>query len=426
MAKVDRDVNLKRSWDDELEAELQEALEGFDAASLTARKPRVASGVSSSPTKAEEGGEGGRGGVRKARVVAIRGASVFVDMGTKSEGILPLEQFEASPPAVGMVLDVIVDRYDAKEGLLRVALPNAAIEATWQNLRKGVVIDVRVTKALDKGLEVEASGIRGFMPISQVDLDRVEDLKPYVNQRYRVMVIEVNARERNLLVSRRDFLEKERAALREKTWKEIEEGQTRTGKVRSLKPFGAFVDLGGVDGLVPIGEMAWGRIKHPSEVVSLGQEVEVKILKLDRALNKVTLGLKQLKASPWDDIEDQFPVGSRIKGKVTKVIDKLGAFVEIAPGVEGLVHISEMSFKRVYRVSDFATEGAEVEVKILKYDPETHKIGLSMKQDKAAPVIEAESEDDEDAVPVVKPERKIPLKGGLGDRDPNPFSRMPK
>jgi small subunit ribosomal protein S1 len=368
-----------------------------------------------------------RPGTQKAKVVAIRGSSVFVDMGAKSEGVLPLDQFGDVPPTVGQMLDVVFEKFDAKEGLLKVSLPNAAVEASWENLRTGVIVDVRVTKVLEgKGLEIEAGGIRGFMPISQIELDRVEDLKPYLNERLRSMVTEANRRERNLVVSRRSFLDKEREEKREKTWKELEEGQTRTGTVRSLKPFGAFVDLGGVDGLIPIGEMAWGRIKHPSEIVSLGMEVEVKILKLDRELNKVTLGLKQLKESPWDRIEDRFSVGEIVKGKVTRLMD-FGAFVELESGLEGLIHISELSNKRVFRVKDFVSEGQDVDVKIVKIDHDTRRIGLSMRIEMpklAEPETEEGAEDD--TPPATKPERKVPLKGGLGDRDPNPFAMPPK
>jgi small subunit ribosomal protein S1 len=429
-ARSEREVNFKRQWDDDLEAELQEALEGFDASSLTARNkaPRTRAQDRAHVEKADVGQEGrDRPGTQKAKVVAIRGSSVFVDMGAKSEGVLPLDQFGDVPPTVGQMLDVVFEKFDAKEGLLKVSLPNAAVEASWENLRTGVIVDVRVTKVLEgKGLEIEAGGIRGFMPISQIELDRVEDLKPYLNERLRSMVTEANRRERNLVVSRRSFLDKEREEKREKTWKELEEGQTRTGTVRSLKPFGAFVDLGGVDGLIPIGEMAWGRIKHPSEIVSLGMEVEVKILKLDRELNKVTLGLKQLKESPWDRIEDRFSVGEIVKGKVTRLMD-FGAFVELESGLEGLIHISELSNKRVFRVKDFVSEGQDVDVKIVKIDHDTRRIGLSMRIEMpklAEPETEEGAEDD--TPPATKPERKVPLKGGLGDRDPNPFAMPPK
>jgi small subunit ribosomal protein S1 len=427
------DINLKKAWDDEIEAELAAAMQGFESASYETRsQPRRAHTADRAHVdKANLGQEEpARPGTIKARVVAIRGNNIFVDVGGKSEGVLPISQLKDQTPEIGAILEVVRERFDPKEGLLRVSLPNAAVEATWENLKKGVIIEVRGTKVTKGGLEVDAHGIRGFMPISQIDLNRVEDAAPYVNQKLKVLVTEANPRERNLVVSRRDFLEKERAELRQKTWAELAEGQVRSGVVRNLKPFGAFIDLGGVDGLIPIGEMAWGRIKDPSEVLSLGQEVEVQVLRIDRDLNKVTLGLKQLKASPWDDLEDRIAPGRTVKGKVTRIME-FGAFVELEPGIEGLIHISELANKRVFRVKDFVQEGQEVEVRVLKIDYDTQRIALSLKPEPQAPKTDVPAEDEPEdaaaaAVAAPRPERKIPLKGGLGDRDPNPFGKPPR
>jgi ribosomal protein S1 len=222
------------------------------------------------------------------------------------------------------------------------------------------------------------------------------------------------------------LLEQERAEARVKTWKELEEGQIRKGVIRSIKDFGAFVDVGGVDGLLHIGDMSWVRLKDVGNVVKPGQEVEVKILKIDRTTQKVSLGLKQLTPSPWDLAEDKYERGTTHRGKVTRLMD-FGAFVELEPGIEGLVHISELSPNRVRRVSDIVKPDQEVEVRVLKIEPEAKKIALSMK---AIPVVEPEpeeEEEEEDETPAApKPERKIPLKGGLGDGDSNPFGSPPR
>ena len=322
------------------------------------------------------------------------------------------------------MIEVRVDHFDTAEGLLILSLKGAAVEANWENLKKGLIVEARVTKVNKGGLDVEVDGIRGFLPIGQIDINRVEDASIYVTHKFNVVVTEVNAREKNLVVSRRDLLEQERAESREKTWKELEEGQIRSGVIRSVKDFGAFVDLGGVDGLLHIGDMSWTRLKDVGDTVKPGQQVEVKILKIDRTTQKVSLGLKQLTPSPWDLVEDKYERGQSYKGRVTRLMD-FGAFVELEPGIEGLVHISELSPSRVRRVSDIVKPEQEVEVRILKIEPELKKISLSLKPlPNAAPEPIEEEEDDETPLPP-KPERKIPLKGGGGNSDPNPFGRRP-
>ena len=209
-----------------------------------------------------------------------------------------------------------------------------------------------------------------------------------------------------------------RAEMREKTWAALEEGQVRSGVVRSVKDFGAFVDLGGVDGLLHIGDMSWVRMSDPSGFVKVGQQVEVKILKIDRQTSRISLGLKQLTPSPWDNVERNYSRGMVLTGKVTRLMD-FGAFVELEPGVEGLIHVSELAQNRVRRVADIVKPEQEVEVRILKIEPEAKKISLSLRPlpVPSAPAEEAKDEDD-DTPPPPKPVRKVPLKGGLGDRDP--------
>jgi small subunit ribosomal protein S1 len=415
--------SLKRQWDDGLEAELEAALEGFDADSIRVPRPNTGERLQRSDIPKGKRGQESREEQQpqKAKVVAIRGDDVFLDLGAKSEGIVPVSQFEGKLPEVGQVIDVMFDRFDNEEGLLVMSIKGAAVHATWQNLREGMIVEAKVVKETKGGLQVEVDGIRGFMPISQIDLNRVEDAKVYVNEKLKAIVTEANQRERNLVVSRRDLLEQERAEKREKTWAELEEGQTRDGIVRSVKDFGAFVDLGGVDGLIHVSDLAWSRGIKPQDVVKPGDLVQVKVLKIDRDTRKVGLGLKQLAASPWDDIEDRFGRGQTVTGKVTRLMD-FGAFVELEPGIEGLIHISEMASKRVFRVKDHVQVDQEVEVRILDIDPEAKRISLSIKPVAAGPAPEPEPQDDPDAPPPPpRPERKVPLKGGLGDRDPNPF-----
>jgi ribosomal protein S1 len=419
-------VNFKRQWDDDLDAELEAAMAGFNAEELYP-------GNAGSRTRAADrahvpkGGVGqeSRNGLQQGKVIAVRGKSVFVDLGTKSEGVVPVDQFGEAIPAPGDMIEVRVDHFDTAEGLLILSLKGAAVEANWENLKKGLIVEARVTKVNKGGLDVEVDGIRGFLPIGQIDINRVEDASIYVTHKFNVVVTEVNAREKNLVVSRRDLLEQERAESREKTWKELEEGQVRTGVIRSVKDFGAFVDLGGVDGLLHIGDMSWTRLKDVGDTVKPGQKVEVKILKIDRTTQKVSLGLKQLMPSPWDLVEDKYERGHTYKGRVTRLMD-FGAFVELEPGIEGLIHISELSPNRVRRVTDIVKPEQEVEVRILKIEPEAKKISLSIKPlPNVTPVVEEEEDEEDDTPTAPKPERKVPLKGGRGDSDPNPFGRSP-
>ena len=415
----DPDVSFKRQWDAGLQAELDAALAGFDATSFEVASPR--SGPSAGPRNQDsDRGQEGRPGARTGKVIGVRGKCVFVELGGKSEGILPVTDFEDGQlPEPGSSIEVVVERFDHEEGVQILRLKGAAIDADWSNLKRGVTVEARVTKTVKGGLEVDVDGIRGFLPISQIDLSRVDDAASYVNQKFKAIVTEANQREKNLVVSRREILEQERAEQREKTWATLEEGQIRDGVVRSIKDFGAFVDLGGVDGLLPIGEMSWSRVSKVDEMVKTGDQVKVKVLKIDRTARKLTLGLKQLTPSPWEAASDKYPRGMMVKGKVSKIMD-FGAFVELEPGIEGLIHISELSPTRVRRVADIVKPAQEVEVRILKVEPEIKRIALSLLPDKKAiPTVDEDGEDadDDETPPPPRPEPKIPLKGGLGDRE---------
>jgi ribosomal protein S1 len=391
-----------QALDRDIENELAEALGDFSAEQLL--------GQPAAPQQAVPAGQ------LKGRVLRVHGQDVFVDIpGSRGQGVLPLAQFPEGPPTPGTEVDVHIEGYDQANGLTLLSRRGAAVEADWSSVVPGMVVEARVTETNKGGLTVNVNGIRGFLPISQVDLYRVEHPEEYVNQRLLCLVTEVNPQERNLVVSRRALLEKEREEKREKLWQELAEGQVREGIIRSVQPFGAFVDLGGVDGLVHISEMSWQRVKDPAEVVQPGQKVKVVILKLDRDKRKISLGMKQLAASPWDNVEEKYPQGGTVTGKVTRLV-QFGAFVELEPGVEGLIHVSELAPQRVWRVSDFVQPGQEVQVVVLRVDPAQRRLSLSLK---AALPKEPEIREEEEVeeAPPFKPPRPhpTPLRGGIGD-----------
>jgi ribosomal protein S1 len=392
-----------KDLDSQIERELQEAMGGMSDKDLYGESRRELRSAAADTTA----------GRKKGRVVAVHGPDVFLDVpGGRSQGVLPLQQFPEGPPAVGSEVEITIEGYDPDNGLLLLTRKGAAVQADWSTVATGMIVEARVTATNKGGLSVEINGIRGFMPISQVDLYRVEDTEQFVNQRLRCLVTEVNPEEKNLVVSRRALLEKEREELREKLWQELAEGQIREGIVRSVRDFGAFVDLGGVDGLLHVSEMSWSRVQNANEVVQPGQTVKVIVLRLDRDARKVSLGLKQLTASPWDTVDANYPVGSVNKGKVTRLMD-FGAFVELEPGVEGLVHISELATQRVRRPSDLVQPGQEVAVKVLSIDKNQRRISLSMKGATPAEAEATEAEETEEPAKPPRP-RTTPLRGGIG------------
>jgi small subunit ribosomal protein S1 len=318
------------------------------------------------------------GGRKKGRIISIHGQDVFIDVpGGRSQGFMPITQFD-KPPSIGDEVEFAVEGYDAANGVLKLTREGSAQTVDWSSVQIGQTVEARVTGTNKGGLAVEVNGIRGFLPISQIDIYRVENAEQFVNQRLLCMVAEVNPSERNLVVSRKALLEREREKLREQFWAEVEEGQVLKGTVRSIQPFGAFVDLGGADGLLPVSELSWGRVGTPNEVVSLGQQVEVKVKRVDRNARKLSLSLKDLLQSPWDTLSQRFPVGSQLMAKVTKIME-FGAFAEVEPGVEGLIHISEMILGRGGRIRDRVQEGTPVEVQILNIDKDAQRMSLSMK-----------------------------------------------
>lgn len=388
----------------QLERELNDAMGGAEMKELFGEQPKR---IKAAAPPA---------GPRKGRVMSIRGKDVFVDVGGRIQGVIAILQFGDAPPKVGDEVEVHIEGYDP-DGLLILSREGSAVSADWNTVSVGMIVEARVLEQNKGGLTVDVNGIRAFMPISQIEMFRVEDLAPYIGQKLKCIVTEVDREDRNLLVSRRDLFEKERAENAEKLWAELGEGQIREGVVRSIKPFGAFVDLGGADALLPIGEMSWQRIKDPAEMVSPGQRVRVIVLRIDQETRKMTVGLRQLTSSPWDEANSNYPPGVVVKGKVTRLMD-FGAFVELEPGVEGLVHISELTAQRVNRVTDVVKVDQDVNVKVLSVDVSNRRMALSVKQALKAPdpVVEESAEDETPAAPRKLRKFTTPLRGGTGGK----------
>jgi small subunit ribosomal protein S1 len=396
-----------RDLDAMIEAELAQSMAGFDVETAVAQE---------AAKPAQPAGQR-----KKGRVVGIHGKDVFIEVpGGRSQGVLPLEQFEGTPPKIGQEVEFDIERYDAANGLLVLTREGSAQVVTdWSSIALHMIVEARVTGTNKNktGLTVEVNGIKGFLPASQLDLYRVEDIEQFNNQRMKVEVVELDPSERNLIVSRRSILERERQQKAEEFWKTIAEGQVRKGIVKSVKPFGAFVDLGGADGLIPISEFSWQRVNDLSGLVQVGQEVQVLVSRVDHDARKIGLSLKQLTTSPWDEFATRVKAGARLTGKVTRVAE-FGAFVELEPGVEGLIHVSELSNQRVRRVRDVVSEGQSVEVEILNVDPGARRIALSLKR------IAQEKEDAEDAAETA--EREADLKAAqeaMANRPVNPNLR---
>ncbi len=359
--------------------------------------------------------------LQSGRVVAVRRDDVFVEFSGRQQGIVSLRQFDV-PPRPGAVVQVVVQRLNPEDGLYELSLPNKAVQVDdWSDLVEGALVEVRVTGHNTGGLECEVNHIRGFIPMSQVSLYRVEDFAPYVDQRLTCIISEADPERRNLVLSRRAVLEREKEQLREQMLNSLSPGQIHDGVVRKLMDFGAFVDIGGVDGLLHISQLAWGRVKHPGDVLKEGQTIKVRIEKVDPTTGKISLAYRDLLESPWTTAAQKYPPHSVAHGTVTKLMD-FGAFVELEPGVEGLVHVSELSPKRVWRPSDVVKEGEQVDVLVLSMDVAAQRISLSMKALATPP---EPVKKDEAAGGPAKASKKSskptgPLRGGLsrsgGDR----------
>ena len=308
------------------------------------------------------------------------GNEVILEFGAKCQGILPRSQFgkkEAVEP--GRRVDVVVERFDASAGMLIVNRKGAVQRATWTNLSQGTIVEGRVTGVIKGGLELDVQGIRAFMPASQVDLVPMKDISVLLNETVRCEVVELDRRSKNVVLSRRRVLDREQAEAREKLRQELEVGQLRKGVVGTIADFGAFIDLGGIDGLVHIRELSWGTVEKVSDVLSPGQEVEVRVLKIDAKRSRISLGLKQAQPDPWVSIPERYPEGTTLKVRIVRVTS-FGAFAELEAGVEGLIPISEMAWTRVRNASEVVTVGDMVDAVVIRLEPEKHRLAVSMKQ----------------------------------------------
>ncbi|MFN9368166.1 MAG: 30S ribosomal protein S1 [Planctomycetia bacterium] len=334
--------------------------------------------------------------VLEGRVLRVDEEFVLVDVGYKSEGHIPRNEWEESepPPQVGDVVKVLLEEFEdgsleEQRGLITLSKRKARRIEDWLRVMESVhendVVTGFVTRKIKGGLLVDISGVNVFLPASQVDIRRPADIGDYCGRCIQCLVLKIDEARRNIVVSRRALIEQERAERKKQLMETLEVGQIRRGIVKNIADFGAFVDLGGIDGLLHITDMSWARIGHPSEMVQIDQEIEVQVLHIDREREKIALGMKQRTASPWAKVADKYPVGTVCKGTVVNVMS-YGAFVKLEDGVEGLVHISEMSWtKRVSHPSELVKPGDEVEVVVLAINKEKQEISLGMKQTQQNP-----------------------------------------
>ncbi|MEM7168133.1 MAG: 30S ribosomal protein S1 [Planctomycetota bacterium] len=317
-------------------------------------------------------------------VVSVTKDSVMVDVGYKSEGVVPLDHFEdPSSVAEGMSIDVLLEAVEDEEGLVLLSKRKADRIRGWEKViatyNEGDVVKGKVTRKIKGGLLLDI-GVPVFLPASQISIRRVGDVAEFIGKDLECKIIKIDEPRMNIVVSRRKLLEEQREEEKTALLKEIEIGQIRKGVVKNITDFGAFVDLGGIDGLLHITDMSWGRINHPSELVKIDDEIDIKVLKVDKERERISLGLKQTQPSPWDNIEERYPVGSKVTGNVVNVLS-YGAFVELEEGIEGLVHVSEMSWtRRVNHPSAMVKVGDELDVVVLDIKKDKQEISLGMKQ----------------------------------------------
>jgi small subunit ribosomal protein S1 len=405
MPKVEK-PNIRRPLSSDLEMELESALIDADLNGLMIGAPSLQVGV-----ELEQGSR------RSAKIIKIHQENVFLSLGGPDEGIVPLLQF-TDMPQEGASVEVLIRGFNAEDGLYELALPGEATSVEdWEDVQEGLVVEVVVESANTGGLECKVGGIRGFIPMRQISEYRVEETASYIGQRLLCVVMEANQRRGNLVLSHRAVLERDRAAQKVEKLASLNVGDVCEGTVRKVADFGAFVDIGGLDGLIHVSQLSWDRIKHPSEVVKEGDQIQVRIEKIDPASGKIGLSYRAVQDHPWADVETLFPVGTVVKGVVSRIA-AFGAFVKIATGVEGLVHVSELAHRRIATVNSVVQEGQEVEAKVLSVDREAQRMSLSLKaiQEKPAsenskPSAKQEEVDEPQRAPVVA-RRAGPLKGG--------------
>jgi small subunit ribosomal protein S1 len=335
------------------------------------------------------------GDVVHGRVVEVQEDYVLVDINYKSEGMIPISEFRMVEGErnvkPGEEVEVFIDRIENENGMVVLSKDKADMLRAWNDISRAAeneeVIEGTVIAKVKGGLSVDI-GVKAFLPGSQIDLRPVRNMDVYIGKTYKFKVIKFNKRRGNIVLSRRALLEEERESLRTQTLDAMKEGSVVRGMVKNITDYGAFIDLGGMDGLLHITDMSWGRVKHPSELLNVGDEIEVIVLKFDNEKERVSLGMKQLKADPWEEVAKRFPVGQKLSGKVVSLAD-YGAFIELEEGIEGLIHVSEMSWtKRVKHPSQLVKVGDEVNVQVLEVDRENRRISLGMKQLEVNPWVE--------------------------------------
>ncbi len=376
---VNRNLIRELELGDELDQEIEQAMGGTDSG-------EYAIGTSTLAVNS----------VLLGKILRVDDEFVLVDVGYKSEGHIPRNEWDDSepPPQIGDTVKVLLEEFEdgqleEQRGLITLSKRKARRIEDWlrvmESVKENDVVTGYVTRKIKGGLLVDISGVNVFLPASQVDIRRPADIGDYCGRCIQCLVLKIDEQRRNIVVSRRALIEQERAERKKQLMETLEVGQVRRGIVKNIADFGAFVDLGGIDGLLHITDMSWGRIGHPSEMVAIDQEIEVQVLHIDREREKIALGMKQRTASPWAKVADKYPVGTVCKGTVVNVMS-YGAFVKLEDGVEGLVHISEMSWtKRVSHPSELVKPGDEVEVVVLAINKEKQEISLGMKQTQQNP-----------------------------------------
>ena len=334
------------------------------------------------------------GSIVTGTIQEIRPQVVLVDIGYKSEGAISISEFEDEEIEVGDQIEVLLERLENDEGIVVLSKEKAAHKQNWDKIvgvyRDGGLVKGKVKSVVKGGLMVNV-GVEAFLPGSQVDIIPPRDLNEYVGKVYEFKIVKVNDDRKNIVLSRREVIEAERADQRQRFLETVKEGDKVEGLVKNITDFGAFVDLRGMDGLLHITDMSWGRVNHPSEMLHIGQSLEVVILEVDREKERVSLGLKQMTDNPWADIERKYPINSHVKGRVTKLLP-YGAFVELEKGVEGLVHVSELSWvKRITRPSDVLKLDQEIEAVVLSISVKEQKISLGVRQLEDNPWADIES-----------------------------------
>lgn len=398
----ERPRSLSDDLDAKLQAEIDAALGDMNLEDMVemAERPKPSS-------------TGDRPRAKTGVVVGIHREDVMVEFGPKSQGVCPKSDFE-NPPTIGERYEFMVDRFDQKEGLLLLSRRGAYRKAEWDSLDVGQSVEAMCTGTNKGGLEMEVAKHTAFMPAGQVDLRHIDDLSVFVGEKMPCEIIELDRRRGRIILSRRKAMEAERADQRETLLADLKEGDQRSAEIRSIQPYGAFADIGGMDGLIHISDICHERLKHPSERISVGEQVQVKILKIDLTgdVPRIGLGMKQCMADPYHAHTSKINEGDTVTGRVTKIMP-FGAFVELAPGVEGLVHISQLSEDRVHNVGSIVKADQVITVKVIDVDPKTRRIGLSllaMKREQESEIVRP----DDPAMRKLKARFGGDLKGGIG------------